>query len=196
MSALVEAADRIRQAVKTHVEFIHHSGKNQASGARGHSSLRAATDTEIEVTRDETAGVSVAKVTKQRDMDRSGKFPFTLEPVELGRNQRGKPVTSCVVVPGDVPADVPTSAGVRLSDDQRTALDLLVTVIGRDGKGGNPGVPTDRPSVTVEQWRSEFFSKAKAGDTNDAKRMAFKRARDRLVSLEKAMCANDYVWIP
>ena len=33
--------------------LVHHTGKDTAKGARGHSLLRAATDTEIEVKREE-----------------------------------------------------------------------------------------------------------------------------------------------
>ena len=45
-------------------------------------------------------GVSLAKVTKQRELEIVGEFGFTLQVVELGTNTRGKPVTSCVLVEG------------------------------------------------------------------------------------------------
>jgi hypothetical protein len=99
MGALVINADRIRQAAGSHVSFVHHSGKNRDLGARGHSLLRAATDTEIEVSREEGATFSVAKVTKQREIESDGKFGFQLKTIDLGKNRRGKPVTSCVVEP-------------------------------------------------------------------------------------------------
>jgi RecA-family ATPase len=97
MTAFIRQIDLIRQALPAHVVVIHHSGKDTARGARGHSSLRAATDTEIEVSREYGSKQSVARVNKQRDLDGGTEFPFQLVPVELGRNQRGKPVTSCVV---------------------------------------------------------------------------------------------------
>ena len=37
------------------------------------------------------------EVTKQRDLETAGEFSFRLQRVELGDNDRGKPVTSCVV---------------------------------------------------------------------------------------------------
>lgn len=97
MGALVRNLDLIRQALPSHVAAVHHSGKDAAKGARGHSLLRAATDTEIEVTRDSTAKVSTARVTKQRDLEGGQEFAFQLHPVELGHDKRGKPVASCVV---------------------------------------------------------------------------------------------------
>jgi hypothetical protein len=49
MGALVTNGTRIQQETGAMVCWVHHSGKDQARGARGHSLLRAATDTEIEV---------------------------------------------------------------------------------------------------------------------------------------------------
>jgi RecA-family ATPase len=100
MTAYIGNIDRIRQTLPAHLLSIHHCGKDAAKGARGHGSLRAATDTEIEVTRvsadKDTA--RIAEVKKQRDLDSEGTlFAFTLEPVPLGENTRGKMVSTCIV---------------------------------------------------------------------------------------------------
>jgi hypothetical protein len=97
MGACVMNADRVRNETGAHVMFIHHSGKDPAKGARGHSLLRAATDTEIEITRDHDAGISISRVAKQREMEMDGEMAFELVSMQLGENQRGKPVTSCVI---------------------------------------------------------------------------------------------------
>jgi AAA domain len=104
MGALVAHSDLIRDQSGACVLYIHHCGKDTARGSRGHSSLKAATDTEIEVTRG-AERVSIARVTRQRDMESEGSFGFKLDPMELGRNQRNKPVTSCVVTPADAPPE-------------------------------------------------------------------------------------------
>ena len=90
MGQLVVHADAIRKETGAHVLFVHHSGKDQARGARGHSSLRAATDTEIEVVRDNDATISSAKVTKQREFEGGQQWHFKLHHVELGMNKRLK----------------------------------------------------------------------------------------------------------
>ena len=41
MGNLVKHLDKIRHTLKTHLCIIHHSGKDRAKGARGHSLLRA-----------------------------------------------------------------------------------------------------------------------------------------------------------
>ena|GEM_PF-2197536 len=56
----------IQEATNGLVVLIHHSGKDSERGARGSSAIRAAMDTEIEVTRGD-GGQRAARITKQRD---------------------------------------------------------------------------------------------------------------------------------
>lgn len=49
MGMVIKACDKIRKLTNAHIMVIHHSGKDEAKGARGHTSLRGATDTEIEL---------------------------------------------------------------------------------------------------------------------------------------------------
>jgi putative DNA primase/helicase len=113
MSRLVSGVDRIREATGAHVMVIHHSGKDAAKGARGHSSLRAALDTEMEVTGDEASSIHTARITKQRDLATKGqRFAARFVSVELGTDQWGKPITACAlepVAPADVPPPAPKS---------------------------------------------------------------------------------------
>lgn len=67
----------------------------QSKGARGHSSFRAALDTEITV--DGTAYPRTVTVTKQRDLAPLKPFAFNLVPVALGTNTYGESVTAVVV---------------------------------------------------------------------------------------------------
>lgn len=99
MGALIAGADSVRLATGAVVVLVHHVGKDESRGARGHSSLKAALDTEIEVTvRDK---LHVATVTKQRDLPSGDQYPFRLTTVDLGFDEDGDPVTSCVVEPVD-----------------------------------------------------------------------------------------------
>lgn len=115
MSTVIRHADRIKREAKAHVMLIHHSGKDQARGARGWSGLRAAIDTEIEVTSDDVTGLHAAEITKQRDIPGKGdRIGFKLEVVDLGAGQWGHRRTSCVVVPAEAPAK--QSKGKRPSE--------------------------------------------------------------------------------
>lgn len=145
MGRIVGSADRIRAQTGGHVAFVHHSGKDQARGARGHSLLRAATDTEIEITRTDGSTFSTASVRKQRELEINGEFVFELEQVNLGLNKRGKEVTSCVVVEAQ---SAPDEAGkqVRLTDMERGFLTEILELFNRgdsvDLVEPEPGMPT------------------------------------------------------
>lgn len=129
MGRLVGGADRLREATGAHVLLIHHAGKDSARGARGHSSLRAALDTEIEVTADEAAKLHYAKVTKQRDLPSKGeKFAARLVPVELGRDEWGNAITACAVEAAE--ADEKGGGRPKLTPSQHAVLAFLR---GRDG---------------------------------------------------------------
>ena len=91
MGAMVKHLDRLRAACGGHVMVVHHTGKDKAKGARGHSLLRAATDTEIEVAEGRISA------TKQRDLDKSWSGGFELAVHVLGVDGEGDPVTSCTV---------------------------------------------------------------------------------------------------
>jgi hypothetical protein len=101
MGLLVRGCDIIRERTGAAVLLVHHSGKDPARGARGSGSLRAALDTEIEVSGE--ANPRQAKVTKQRDLPCGQAYAFDLEPVEIGQDPRGRPITACVVVHREEP---------------------------------------------------------------------------------------------
>jgi KaiC/GvpD/RAD55 family RecA-like ATPase len=104
MGIVLRNVDAIRRETGAAFLLVHHTGKDAAKGMRGWSGLRAAIDTEVEVTSNEATGDRVAEVTKQRDIPGKGeRIGFRLEPLTVGRNRWGKARTSCVVVPVDAP---------------------------------------------------------------------------------------------
>ena len=123
MGLVVRRFDRIRSACNSHFLLIHHSGKAAANGARGWSGIRAAVDTEIEVTDSPTG--RCAEITKQRDLSTKGeRIGFRLDTVTLGTTKWGAAATSCVVVPADAP-DKPQ--GKRVSEVGGAVLEYLRT---------------------------------------------------------------------
>ena len=143
MGALVKNMDRIRAETGACVLFVHHSGKDQAKGARGHSLLRAALDTEIEVKVDHDTEVRTATVEKQRDMPRGAAFAFGLETIEMGVNQHGEKVTTCLVKADGCPLPKARPKGKPLSPK---AADLLAE-INKLMDRGDGRMTTSEPSV-------------------------------------------------
>ena len=121
MSLVVRRFDRIRTECKAHFLLIHHSGKNAAAGSRGWSGIRAAVDTEIEVT-DSPAG-RCCEITKQRDLPSKGeRIGFKLDVVTLGYTKWGAPATSCVVVSADAPLKQPSK---RMGEVEGAVVEFL-----------------------------------------------------------------------
>ncbi|MBC9176788.1 helicase RepA family protein [Pseudoroseomonas ludipueritiae] len=201
MGALVKNMDLIRQEIGCCVLFIHHSGKDSAKGARGHSSLRGAIDTEIEVKAGEEGAPKSATVVKQRELRKGDVFHFDLKTVEIGRNRHDEPVTTCVVETAEAPAEDDetedqTPSAKPLTGDNLMALQILQDLLNEKGRGGFPGVPQGCPSVPEEWWREAFYSRGKPGALQAAKQKAFMRATTAL-GLRRAVASNSgRVWCP
>jgi hypothetical protein len=148
MGAFVKNIDSIRDATGGHLMIVHHSGKDGSKGARGHSLLRAATDTEIEV-KD-----GAAKVTKQRDWQGGDEFPFDLVVVEVGTDSDGEPVTSCVVEPGDRDVIASKVKAPREDGPQGQAYVALRDAIDACGEvpPASSTIPEHTKAVKRETW--------------------------------------------
>jgi AAA domain/Bifunctional DNA primase/polymerase, N-terminal len=77
------------------VVLIHHTGKDDSRGARGHSSLRGAADAMFKVT--DFHGNRNAFVDKLKDAEDQFDLDFVLETVKIGEDDDGDDITSCVV---------------------------------------------------------------------------------------------------
>lgn len=86
----------LHKATGALIVLIHHSGKDSSKGARGHSSLRAAADCELEVTR--SGDVREIEVTKLKNAQDGARFGFALAPVVTGAvDEDGEDITTCIV---------------------------------------------------------------------------------------------------
>jgi len=138
MTALIRNIDAIRAATGAHVMLVHHTGKDTARGARGHSSLRAATDTEIEVQNED--GERAAQVQKQRDYQGNETFAFSLKSIEIGTDQDGDPVTSCVVEATDSEEfKAMKKAKTKRGKNQKLIMETFDQMLGEGLAKPNPG---------------------------------------------------------
>lgn len=201
MGMLVQHADIIRAHTGAHVCFIHHSGKDAAKGARGHSSLRAAVDTEIEISRKEGDDFSVIRSVKQRDMEMSEDMFFGLKVVDLGPNNYGEMVTSCVVTPVDSPSLKPVSR--KMSPIQSFVYDAIVAAVMECGISKN--IDKDMPpvkAITYDDMRiemeargyKEFFATEKKTTAEQIKSATF-HARAALKKMGKINMSEGYIWL-
>lgn len=126
---------------------VHHSGKDQARGLRGHSSLLAALDSVIEVSRHDDR--REWRVAKAKDGEDGSAHPFRLEVVELGEDDEGYPVTSCVIEPIENAAETVRKASPPGGGNQRIAWDALGELLRASSAFGQGKAPPSRPCVTL-----------------------------------------------
>jgi len=185
MGMLVHHADLIRYHTGAHVCFIHHSGKDKARGARGHSSLRAAVDTEIEISRDEGANFSKIRVVKQRELELGDEMAFSLKTVSIGVDTRtNEEITSCVVQGVNLD-DVSTSVkSEKLTDMQKFVYDTIVYCLhnrgalkpmGAQGEVVNCISYVDLRDALSERGYKDLVDGDKAKTTTGNIRVALKR---------------------
>lgn len=113
MGAVLKRCQNIQTAIQGLVILVHHTGKDESKGARGWSGLKAAMDTEIEVSASVNGDIKTmqAKVTKQKDGEEGKTFPFRLCQTVLGQDEDGENITSCVVEFDDFYRKLPKPGG-------------------------------------------------------------------------------------
>lgn len=184
MGHAINACKLIQQGVGGLVLLVHHSGKDATKGMRGHSSLHAALDAAIEVKRSgDDREWSVAKAKDGAD----GKaHPFKLEVVDMGEDEDGDAITSCVIRPS-------AGAGVKakpLTQIQQVGMDAFMAAASANIGGADQSV-----HARVDQWRDEFYRRSTA-DNTDSKARSFHRVRAALVELGKLTNAGDVYRLP
>ena len=146
MGEILEAAKRLQTLTAGLVVLVHHTGKDATKGLRGHSSLFAAMDAAIEVSRD--GDRREWKVAKSKDGADGDAHPFTLEIETLGTDSYGDPFTSCTVRTDTHAANV-RAVKVPQGGNQRLVLEALRPLF-KDGEACKPGAPPMRLCIELE----------------------------------------------
>ena len=148
MGEAIGALKAIQAALGGLVLLVHHTGKDAAKGLRGHSSLHAALDAAVEVARD--GDRREWKMNKAKDGEDGEAHPFRLDVVEVGTDEDGEPVTSCVVVPEENAGDAVRRVLPPKSGNQRVIWDALDSVLKASSSYGQGGAAPTRPCVRLE----------------------------------------------
>jgi hypothetical protein len=120
MGAYIKATDAIRDAFNCSVLVVHHCGVND-SRPRGHTSLTGAADARLAVTRDAAKNILV-DVEFMKDGEGSERIVSALQSIEVGKDDDGDLITSCVVVESET-TEVAKSG--QLTKNQQTYLSIL-----------------------------------------------------------------------
>ena len=146
MGEILEAAKALQSLTGGLVVLVHHTGKDSTKGLRGHSSLFAAMDAAVEVSRD--GDRREWKVAKSKDGQDGDAQPFRLEVVPMGLDEHGDEITSCVVQ-ADEQAEEVRRVKLPQGGNQRLVLEALRPMF-KEGHIGKPGAPPLRPCIELE----------------------------------------------
>jgi hypothetical protein len=135
MTAYVKAADAVRDAFQCAVIVVHHCG-HEGSRPRGHSSLLGNADAVLSVKRNAADNV-IVEVELMKDGAAGEKIGSRLEVVEVGLDEDGEPIKTCLIIEADSP-DPSSYTPTRLSKNQET----MFTILHEAGAHG----------LTVEEW--------------------------------------------
>jgi hypothetical protein len=117
----------MRESFECAVPIVHHCGV-QETRPRGHTALTGACDAQLAVTRDRANNVTVT-VEHMKDGPEGDVIASKLELVEVGTNEDGDAITTCLVVPTEVQRT--TAAGPHLTKNQETMFSILHDAGGR-----------------------------------------------------------------
>lgn len=209
MSAYVKAADAIREAFNCAVVIVHHCGID-GSRPRGHTSLTGAADAQISVKRDAGDNIAVT-IELAKDGPQGDTLLSRLEVVEVGIDEDGETITSCVIVSveGDLaqgpkakpslsaPAQKVLSAFYRLFDEERT----------HPAPPSAPGIGPGTRAVTMGDLREAafrlgVFPEPEPIDSDERKRWrntrntAYRRAYEAVENAGLLRSEEGFVWNP
>lgn len=148
MSNIIAASKKLQAMVGGLILLVHHTGKDATKGLRGHSSLYAALDGAIEVSKN--GQHRQWSSSKSKDDVSGDVHPFKLRVVDLGTDEEGEKITSCVATVDDgekviQQVKLPTGGNQRIA---LNALDESLSVATNFGMGD---APQDRPCLQLNR---------------------------------------------
>lgn len=163
MGMIVQGMHHLQQLIDGLVVAIHHPGKDLNRGMRGHSSLLGSLDASLEVRH--SNGVRSWVPGKNKDNGKAALQGFDLTVVDIGVDEDGDLVTSCVVTPVGVVED-PTKKPSPIGKLQRfvfSVLDILVTTKGDQFiEPLSNGAPTVLTEAALDACMESYPDKEKA----------------------------------
>jgi hypothetical protein len=200
MGAFVARLKRIQDATGVAILLVHHSGKDVDRGMRGSSSLLGALDLLLKVGDDK-----VIAVEKNKDGPDGAQISFKLRGVDLGLDDEGDPINTCIVEienagsAGSKPKrrrpKADTAAGKALQQ-----LEELIIAGCYETVVGEAGIPDQAQVVKLEVWRDACSRKGLSPGSETEKRdenekRAFRRVVRELEASNWIGITNDKVWI-
>lgn len=213
MSPVLAALQTMAAELDCLVLVVAHTGKDETRGLRGWSGLLGNADGVIMLESPEGEG-RVGTVLKVKDGPSGDRFGFALRQVELGHDEDGDPITTCIIEETDAPettrpgrkptkvsgtADLIMVAFTRVIDEHPKAInaqgaegvtgvnvDDLRTMAYRIGVGGGEAeIPADADDAERARLKRKWQDQRKAD---------FKRGFEHLLALKRLRTEAGYAW--
>src|SRR5262249_36935245 len=121
-----------------------------------HTSLSGACDAQIAIEHSEDDNTVTTTVEFMKDGEAGAVVGSEIEVVEVGINDEGDPITSCIIVPA---ATAAKEAAKKLSPTALAGLHALKDCLADMGKvpPASNHIPNGVPCVTLKDWREYLF---------------------------------------
>jgi hypothetical protein len=201
MGAYIKATDAVREAFNCVVAVVHHCGVDDKR-PRGHTSLTGAADAQIAVRRD-ASGLITATVEWMKDGADGDALCSRLEALEVGHDEEGEPITSCIVIPDESMS--PAKGGTRVTQKEAGWLRDLSDLFAEPERDGLKVVKPEPDMVPVlcatrERVREWLKRRGRIGVASDGPLSATDRSRlqrtlDALKDKGKIGISGEWIWL-
>lgn len=144
MGLVLTLAKELQSLTDGLIIFVHHTGKNQDAGLRGHTSLIAAMDSAIMIKK--TGIERHWELVKNRDAIAGLNFTFKLKQICIGTNSQNETKSSCVI---EIPQYPVRNLKVPQGENQKLIFDSL-TALFTNGENGIEDAPANALCIRIE----------------------------------------------
>ena len=183
MGAIIAATAKLSDLIDGLVVLVHHTGKDESKGLRGANDLIGALDGCIIVYRD--GDNRKFKLDKVKDGEDGAFFGFKLETVVIGIDGDGEDITSCVVVPADLPTGK-SAIGPKLSEGEKFLQKCFWEAF-NEARKHDYGCGPNR--VPISLWRQVFIKNSHLAQ--ESKERTFRRDLGKLRDKGLILVEND-----
>lgn len=193
ISLILANAKRIALEANALVVLVHHSGKDTNNGPRGSSAFSSGLDSVIEVKREGKTNNRSWVVAKVKDGLDGATHNFMLDVVELGYDDDGDIIDSCVIEGLGYVEKPPTGAsGIALkalasvTTHQPTPADIADRYC----------LPSPHDLAKLSDWKAACIAQGISdAKNNDGITKAFNRAKEALANQDKVIISGEWVWL-
>jgi hypothetical protein len=191
----IRASDAIKTAFGCVVIIVHHCGYNDTR-MRGHSSLIGALDAELSVKKGQD-GYFTVKVERAKDDKEGETIACRLRTVDLGLDDEGDPLTSCVVEAAEADAQPRQAPSRKMTDKQTNALAALRSIVGSNGEAAPASfkLPAGVVTVRLAAWRDELYRRGNLDKSSANPTTDFQRLKEQLQARQFIAVRDDLVWL-